>query len=525
MKKILFIILFFPLFSCNDWLDVESEVSVTYRNYFQSEQDIEQIFATMCGVERKINLTSDNDPMVWTSIYCNNIPVDIEGYRTLDPSVYITEQITWSQYYQIIYLANMLEENRYRFENVSKERADFWVAQANFLKGLMYFEIARRWGEAPIAPGTEDASEQAKSPVDSVLAQAIRAAEAALILPTHDKLKDAHGNTVSSRQYASLGSVHTLLANIYAWMGGLYGDNKYWEKAEREASFVLDGKAGFYDLVSLSDLVTQTLGSPRNTTEVIHAIEVNSQDIDRFNQSFFDYSYPGMALLNYPYTTTNRKLVETEYKKMTYIKVDTLMKLYSNPNDLRREEFWYCLGKSFIIREDDPDTPEDESIIDPPSEYGFINKWRETIFSVNPGVIEGGKPVLQAMDGNKIYWRLADLILLRAECRAHLDMPTAVQDLNRVRQRAGTGEYNGSLEKKRLLREIFDERDRELFGETCRYFDVVRNGYFREIFKGNFQALTDEDIRDGALYLPVGGDAYKNNTLMKQNAYWSWHLQ
>lgn len=36
----------------------------------------------------------------------------------------------------------------------------------------MYFEIARRWGEAPIAPGSEDAKELAKSPVDSVLAQA-----------------------------------------------------------------------------------------------------------------------------------------------------------------------------------------------------------------------------------------------------------------------------------------------------------------------------------------------------------------
>lgn len=523
MKKILFIILFFPLFSCNDWLDVESEVSVTYRNYFQNEQDIEKIFVTMCGIERKINSLSDSDPLAWTSLYCNNIPANIEGYRSLEPSVYDTKQITWSSYYQIIYLTNMLEENRHRFENVSKERTEFWIAQANFMKGLMYFEIARRWGDAPIAPGTEDATEQAKSPVDSVLAQAIRAAEAALILPTHEKLKDAHGNTVNSRQYASLGAVHTLLANIYAWMGGLYGDNKYWEKAEQEASLVLDGKAGFYDLVSLSDLVTQTLGSPRNTTEVIHAIEINSQDIDRFEQGFFEYIYPGMALLNYPYTTTNYELVETDYKKMTYIKVDTLLKLYSNPNDLRRQEFWSRLNEKVITKQDDPKTPEDESEYGKISEYGFINKWRETIHSVNSYINVNGT-VLLAMDGNKIYWRLADLILLRAECRAHLDMATAVQDLNRVRERAGTGEYKGTLDKKTLLREIFDERDRELFGETCRYFDVVRNGYFREIFKGNFKSLTDEDIRDGALYLPVGGDAYKNNTLMKQNTYWSWHL-
>lgn len=147
MKKIIFIILFFPLFSCNDWLEVESEVSVTYRNYFQNEQDIEQIFATMCGAEKKIYSNWDTEPMAWTSLYCDNIPASIEGYQTLNPSLYETTKISWSSYYNIIYFANMLEENRYRFENVTKERADFWIAQANFLKGLMYFEIAQAAGE------------------------------------------------------------------------------------------------------------------------------------------------------------------------------------------------------------------------------------------------------------------------------------------------------------------------------------------------------------------------------------------
>ena len=31
MKKIIFLLLFLPFYSCNDWLDVESEISVTYR--------------------------------------------------------------------------------------------------------------------------------------------------------------------------------------------------------------------------------------------------------------------------------------------------------------------------------------------------------------------------------------------------------------------------------------------------------------------------------------------------------------
>ena len=42
------------------------------------------------------------------------------------------------------------------------------------------------------------------------------------------------------------------------------------------------------------------------------------------------------------------------------------------------------------------------------------------------------RPVI-ATDGDWVVWRLADLILLRAECRANLGLTTAVDDLDRVR--------------------------------------------------------------------------------------------
>ncbi len=520
MKKILILILFCPLFSCNDWLNVESEVSVTYRNYFQSEQDIEDIYFTMLGYERDIFSPMTLNALEWTSLYCDEVSSNVVGFRTLEPTQY--EKLNdrnWNRFYNIIYLANMLEDNRHRFENVSKERADYWIAQANFHKALMYFEIARRWGDAPIAPRTEDASAQAKSPADSVLAEAIRAAEAALILPTHDKLTDANGNKVNSRQYASIGSVHTLLANIYAWLGGLHRDQKYWEKAEQEASLVIDSKAGFYDLVSIEDLVEKTFGDARDVIEVIYAIEISSQDKDDYWQGWFDCDYPGKALINYPYTTTNPTYIDND--RIEKIRVETVEALYSDPKDLRRKEFWLNLGEEIDMEEYNEETGEVETVPYQPV-YAYINKWREPVRSINP---EMGSRFVLYMKGNRVYWRLADLILLRAECRTHLGMPEAVEDLDRIRNRAGMDKYRGSREKKALLREIFNERNRELFGETCRYYDVVRNGYFRELFEGNFKTLTDEEVKEGALYLPVSDKAFNKNTLMKQNTYWSWHLK
>ena len=44
MKKILILFLFIPLFSCNDWLTVEPEDSVTFVNYFKSESELEALY-------------------------------------------------------------------------------------------------------------------------------------------------------------------------------------------------------------------------------------------------------------------------------------------------------------------------------------------------------------------------------------------------------------------------------------------------------------------------------------------------
>ena len=59
-----------------------------------------------------------------------------------------------------------------------------------------------------------------------------------------------------------------------------------------------------------------------------------------------------------------------------------------------------------------------------------------------------------------------------------------------------------------------------LEGFAMRYNDIVRNGFYREELKGKFRTLTDKEVADGALYIPVISSAFENNTLMKQTTYW-----
>lgn len=74
---------------------------------------------------------------------------------------------------------------------------------------------------------------------------------------------------------------------------------------------------------------------------------------------------------------------------------------------------------------------------------------------------------------------------------------------------------------------IFQEREKELIGENDeRYYDIIRNNYIQEELYGKFQVLTNNDIKNGALFLPIPSNAYSDrdgkitNTMMRQTTYW-----
>lgn len=515
MKKVWMILLFLPLLSCNDWLDVTSEKSVTLQGYFKSEEDLERLMVTIFLNEKSALAFYRPDVFGFCGLQCDNLG-DLEGLRKLEPKDFLKQNEGWSIYYRIIYLAGLMEENRFRFENVTEQRADYWIAQANFAKALAFFELAKKWGDAPIPKGTENTEAVGKSPVEDILSEAIRCAEIALKLPKHEGLTDSRGTLVSSKQYASLGTVNTLLANIYAWMGGLYQKPEYWQKAEAYASEVIDGKAGYYKLEDNIQLLQQnTLGDKRASTETIFGIELNLVDDNWYNLPMFQTYYPGLLLLNYPYRTSDPREVETDVSSPR-ITVETVRKVYPEEKDQRLEKYWYKLGKvAYPVGESSKDSVY--------SDYAFLSKWNDPYETTNPDVVEGQQGLVVAMKGNRVIWRLADLILLRAECRARQNNTGgAISDLDRVRLRAGLDKYSGPQEAELLRKEIFHERERELFGEGQRYYDIVRNGYFRDELLGHYKSLADEDVKNGALYLPVATRSFAKNPLMKQNIYWSW---
>ena len=180
------------------------------------------------------------------------------------------------------------------------------------------------------------------------------------------------------------------------------------------------------------------------------------------------------------------------------------MAMFPDLNDKRREEYFYKL---------DSMAQEKTSIT---QGAAYIYKFRRAFLHESGSQI--GK--IRGYDLNEILIRLADIYLLRAEMRARTnDAAGAISDLNVIRKRAGAKEYTSD---ENLEEAIALERDKELFleGICTRYFDIVRNRTFREKLRGKFKTLSDQDVKDGALFFPISFYSFQNNTKMTQNIYW-----
>lgn len=69
--------------------------------------------------------------------------------------------------------------------------------------------------------------------------------------------------------------------------------------------------------------------------------------------------------------------------------------------------------------------------------------------------------------------RNAELLLLRAEANIQLGNP-ALGDINRIRNAAGLGDYDGAEDQASLIEELLRQRRYELYGEGHRWIDVRR---------------------------------------------------
>lgn len=419
----------------------------------------------------------------------------------------------WGAHYNMIGYANIIESNMK--DSYPKAQYNFLLGQAEFVKAYAYYDLARSYGWVPIVPDNDyEAPSIPTSSPDLVMKKAEEYAEKAFEhCPRYADLYHTDGTKITNKQYASKEICATLLAYIYAWHASITEVNiseadrrTYLEKSEKYASMVIDGELQGYAKLepTIQALKDNTLNS-RHGQESIFEIELDPKYI---------VSMPNIPLYtaNYTFGYPYHNDIQDENRAPRYtISCKRILDLYGGigNTDDRMKLF-------FPDTEQRYDPSKDAEAMEVDKKMSITKKpWGPPSFGIFVTIYEGGFPEVAPnrayvhkfhkqfifsdnperpasfvnFDTNKIVWRLADLILLRAETRNFLgNTAGAIQDLNTIRKRANAALYPApSDDVADLQLTIFHERERELIYESHRFWDIRRN---KDYYKGSFLLLT-----------------------------------
>ena len=533
MKKIL-ISVFTALLAASCSLDVVPENAITFPSYFRTEQDIESVVFQMQSFVKMSKTPyrmQDYAGEIFDVAASWNASANIRAFNisTLKSMTYTN----WKPHYEAIYMANVILENTHRAEGVAQGRIDFYNGLANFCKGYMYFELSKLWGEVVITKSSLPGVKYGKSSKIEVINEVIRCGELAYEqLPFYENMKLGNGTAITSKQFGNKGAAAALLAHAYAWKAGLidfYGIQGEDSRAAREkavywADELIEGRAGSsYRLETTPhELVTIGLKGTLEghvSHESIFELETDIKDpISPIMRSFtragqfwpFDPSSSDPASHNTDYIglgISPAKLAEI----YTYNDTEKDLRLPAffsdgiyNPKDPVQNNTAYTGWKW---------AEANKLQMVPPI------KVRYPIYVPHPWFPD--QVMLDTWEQNTIIFRLGEIMLLRAECNAILGNSGPAQtDLNAIRARAGITNWPNANETSDLQLAIFRERERELIFEGYRFFDIIRNGYHKTELPAAWANMPDNDIMDGAYFLPVGTNAFTRNDLMRQNTFY-----
>lgn len=524
MKQIIYVIwvcLITGFSACEDTLDMTPENSLTFKNALETESDMDAAVRSVAVSLRDMDQPKQaygNEMMgLFADVVLDNTTI---GMRNLEPQY--LRQASWKEWYQILGKADVILSYINQIET-TQERKNYYRGQAYFYKALVYFNIVRKWGDCVIMEEITDLNPKAKSPWTEVIDYAIDLArEAVLFLPEYDEVKDANGDTPRYKNVPCKGAANALLAHLCAWKAGgkyyaqpdqrNYDETALWEEAEQACTAIIGSETGtatgLYSLAANPEEVCAVV-LRGNSQESIFEYEYRDYwEESTKNQGYAKETYLDNLAMNY-HTWIMLQAIGMGIqgiKATPYQIYATTAKEMFPEGDLRRESYFYKL-----------DELSDESHLSTTGGLACPYVYKELRVSTSGS----GIGVPEHYDYNWVIWRLADIYLLRAECRARLNKNAeAIADLNEIRKRANAKLYDASEYGGDLRFAIFKEREKELLFEGHRYYDVIRNGYARRVLSDGFRQASDQDFIDGCFFYAIADGDFTRNPLLRQNTWW-----
>ena len=474
------------LISCNKWLDVKPQDGIVGNEFWNTKEQVE---AAVTGL-----YSSMQDPsMVEYFFIWGEARTDMvgPGFRaTQDEQDMINLNMLpnnrfaiWRTFYQTINYCNTLIQLA---PGVIQKDNTFTTAQLNTalgqalaIRSLMYFYLVRSFRDVPLKLNAtlsdEDIKNIPKTSGDSILTQIVSDLKKA-----ENFVPVSYGNIIGDKGRITRYAVNALLADVHLWMDNYTQCAIECDKIIRSGQFGLVSPLSFYNSVFFQG----------NSSEGIFELQFDEQKLN----PFFNIHHP-----------TNRRWVAAPHLSENVYGVDLVNAI---PNvDVRGENTAY--------------RPTDLTI------------WKYVGASDNGATLRN----LDQSFANWIFYRYADILLLKAEAINQLNQPLeASRIVKQIRTRANAVDFKfmDSTNKAGMTSFILEERQRELAFEGKRWYDVLRNAK-----RNNYQLLSllldmaaisiPADRRQAAFnklrdknshYFPIHLNELQTNKLLEQNPFY-----
>lgn len=392
--------------------------------------------------------------------------------NNLNSSLPIT---SWNGFYQVVNQCNLILKNTLQMKAkglyLGKDAEYNSVrGQAYAMRAFCYFYMTRIWGKLPLVTDPLlDANQNvtiARSDTTAVYTQIQADLDSASIAP----IPGSYTTSTATRAQFTLAAVNALYTDFYMW------------------------RHQYRNALAASQKIIS------NTTYALASLYNASSPVDyNVNPALIDNTaYAQMFTKGF----STESIFEIDYNFAERATRSFLITVYG---DIGFQPFFKASGY----------LSSKFTSTDLRSKVNFDTNSGIVKFFEKSGFVRGTQD-----DKNIIVYRLADILLLRAEALNRTgDIPGAMNLVNQIRTRAGAVAYTESaytgLSADQIEDLILDERARELCFEGKRWFDLVRTGKAIKVLKPiNGLSQTEN-------YLwPISLTEIRLNPMLDQNSYY-----
>jgi starch-binding outer membrane protein, SusD/RagB family len=434
-KNLILVIISLLLLSCKKFVDVDApKASINGENVYSNT---ESAIASLNGIY--VLMSQSNGSIDGTSLILGLSADEFNLWEGVTNSKHVstyqnnlsTVSGTGSDFWEFlnIYRCNEAIEGLTEAENLNDDIRNQLLGEAKFLRAYFYFYLVNIFGDVPLILSTDYKLNSliTRSPEVEVYDQIVEDLSSAIELLSEDYLDGflrPYDISAIDRVRPTKWSAHALLARVHLY-------KKDYSASVEEASIVINNS----ELFSLEpiDVVFQ-----KTSREAIWQLQPTLEGVNTNDAQIFVIpetgptdAFPG----GHPVSLS-----------------ESLLTSFDSTD--QRRQVW--VGSV---------TPADPGTVT----YYYPFKYK---------IIDFNSPVTEY----QMLLRLAEIYLIRAEAKAHLNDITGAQtDLNVIRTRAGL-EGTTTNEKDALTEEIIEEKRKELFSEQGhRWLDLKRSRLADEV--------------------------------------------